>query len=70
MEYRFDDAYGAVYDDDAGLYICSYFDAGITRQDTRTVAIRKMEKREERLALAMVSCFDELWNDQGENHEN
>ena len=66
MEYRFDDAYGAVYDDDTGLYICSYIAAGITRQDTRTVAIRKMEKREERLALAMVSCFDELWIDQGE----
>ena len=62
MEYRFDDAYGAVYDDDTGLYICSYIAAGISRQDTRAVAIRKMEQREELLALEDAS-IDETWID-------
>ena len=63
MEYRFSNAYEAVYNLKTGRYICSYIVAGITKQDTKTVAIKKMEKREERLTLAKVSCFDELWID-------
>ena len=62
MEYRFDDAYGAVYDDDTGLYICSYIVAGISRQDSRAVAIRKMAQREELLALEDAS-IDKTWID-------
>ena len=65
MEYRFDDAYGAVYDDDTGLYICSYIAAGISRKDTRAAAIKKMEQREELLALE-DPYIDETWIDQGE----
>ena len=62
MEYRFDNAYGAVHDDDTGLYICSYIAAGIKKQDTRAVAIRKMEQREELLALEDAS-IDKTWID-------
>ena len=62
MNYRFDDAYGAVHDDDTGLYICSYIVAGISRQDSRAVAIKKMEQWEELRALE-DSCIDETWID-------
>ena len=62
MEYRFDDAYGAVHDAETGLYICSYIATGISRQDTRAAAIKKMEQREELLALE-DSCIDKTWID-------
>ena len=57
MEYRFDNAYGAVHDADTGRYICSYIVAGISRKDTRAVAIKKMEQREEILDLE-ACCID------------
>ena len=62
MNYRFDNAYGAVHDADTGRYICSYIVAGISRQDSRAVAIRKMEQREELLALEEAS-IDKTWID-------
>ena len=65
MEYRFDNAYEAVHDTKTGLYICSYIAAGISRQDSRAVAIKKMEQWEELLALE-DSYIDETWIDQGE----
>ena len=65
MEYRFDNAYGAIHDADTGRYICSYIAAGISRKDTRAAAIKKMEQREELLALE-DPYIDETWIDQGE----
>ena len=62
VNYRFDDAYCKVYDDDTGEYLCSYAAAGIRRQDIKAVAIKKMEQREELLALEDAG-IDKTWID-------
>ncbi len=42
MDYRYDNAYENVYEENTGLFVCSYFAANIEKADSKEEADRKM----------------------------